>query len=88
MQDTHDNVQPWSIIFCIFLGLHVLGSVHETRAKYVTFVGNRKHDNAWIVVGVSISKGAVQRTVIRVHVLKGKRVSSQACQKFVICQSV
>lgn len=54
----------------------------------MTFVGNRKHDNAWIVVGVSISKGAVQRTVIRVHVLKGKRVSSQACQKFVICQSV
>jgi len=51
-------------------------------------VGNRKYDNAWIVVGVSISKGAVQRTVIRVHVLKGKRVSSQACQKFVICQSV
>ena len=68
--------------------LDLNGSVHETRAKYVTFVGNRKHDNAWIVVGVSISKGAVQRTVIRVHVLKGKRVSSQACQKFVICQSV
>ena len=49
------------------------GSVHETRAKYVTFVGNRKYDNAWIVVGVSISKGAVQRTVIRVHVLKEKK---------------
>ena len=64
------------------------GSVHETRAKNVTFVENRKHDNAWIVVGVSISKGAFQRTLIRIHVLKGKRVSSQACQKLVICQCV
>ena len=71
-----------------YIHVYIHGSVHEVRDKNVTFVENRKHENAWIVVGVSSLKGAFYRNLIRIHVFKGKRVSAQACQKLVICQCV
>ena len=64
----------------------IYGSVHEVRTKNVTSVENRKHENAWIVVGVSTSKDAFYRNLIRTHVFKGKRISAHACQNLVICQ--
>ena len=64
--------------------LYVYGFVHEVRTKTVTFVENRKQENAEIVVDVSSSKGAFHRNLIRIHVFLGERVSAQACSKLVI----
>ena len=80
--------QAWYICLLSAFQFSTYGSVHEVRTKNVTSVENRKHENAWIVVGFSTSKDAFYRNLIRTHVLKGKRVSAHACQKLVICQCV